>query len=149
MTKETDREKEAKKHLNQKQRTFAQEYMKCNNITQSAITAGYSKKTASVQGCNLLKNPRVLEYINAINERLESAKIADIQEVMEYLTSVMRGEEKDQFDLEPSLADRTKAATELCRRLDVKSANKPVEARVVIVNDIPRPSKEMGVANNE
>ena len=148
MTKETDREKEAKKHLNQKQRTFAQEYMKCNNITQSAITAGYSKKTASVQGCNLLKNPRVQEYINAINERLESSKIADIQEVMEYLTSVMRGEEKDQFDLEPSLADRTKAATELCRRLDVKSANKPVEARVVIVNDIPRPSKEMEVANN-
>ena len=149
MTKETDREKEAKKHLNQKQRTFAQEYMKCNNITQSAIIAVYSKKTASVQGCNLLKNPRVLEYINSINERLESSKIADIQEVMEYLTSVMRGEEKDQFDLEPSLADRTKAATELCRRLDVKSANKPVEARVVIVNDIPRPSKEMGVANNE
>lgn len=149
MTKETDREKEAKKHLNQKQRTFAQEYMKCNNITQSAITAGYSKKTASVQGCNLLKNPRVQEYINAINERLESAKIADIQEVMEYLTSVMRGEEKDQFDLEPSLADRTKAATELCRRLDVKSANKPVEARVVIVNDIPKPSKETEVANNE
>lgn len=149
MTKETDREKEAKKHLNQKQRTFAQEYMKCNNITQSAITAGYSKKTASVQGCNLLKNPRVLEYINSINERLESSKIADIQEVMEYLTSVMRGEEKDQFDLEPSLADRTKAATELCRRLDVKSANKPVEARVVIVNDIPRPSKKMEVANNE
>lgn len=149
MNPETDREKEAKKHLNNKQLAFAQEYMKCNNITQSAITAGYSKKTASVQGCVLLKNPRVIEYIEAVNERLESAKIADIQEVMEYLTSVMRGEERDQFDLEPSLADRTKAATELCRRLDVKSANKPVEARVVIVNDIPRPSKKSEVVSNE
>lgn len=149
MNPETDREKEAKKHLNNKQLAFAQEYMKCNNITQSAIKAGYSKKTASVQGCVLLKNPRVIEYIGAVNERLESSKIADIQEVMEYLTSVMRGEEKDQFDLEPSLADRTKAATELCRRLDVKSKNAQVDARVVIVNDIPRPGKKKEVLANE
>ena len=137
MTKETDREKEAKKHLNQKQRTFAQEYMKCNNITQSAITAGYSKKTASVQGCNLLKNPRVQEYINAINERLESVKIADIQEVMEYLTSVMRGEKKDQFDLDPALSERTKAASELAKRLDVRAKNLNIECAVNIIDDIP------------
>ena len=142
MDKETEREKEAKKYLNQKQITFAQEYMKCNNITQSAKIAGYSEKTASVQGCVLLKNPKVQNYIEAINERIESAKIADIQEVMEYLTSVMRGEEKDQFDLEPSLADRTKAASELCRRLDVRAASKQVDAKVIIVNDIPRPNKD-------
>lgn len=149
MNPETDREKQAKKHLNNKQLAFAQEYLHCNNITQSAIKAGYSKKTASAQGCYLLKLPKVVEYIEAVNERLESSKIADIQEVMEYLTSVMRGEEKDQFDLEPSLADRTKAATELCRRLDLRNANKQVEARVVIVNDIPRPEKKKEVISNE
>lgn len=149
MNPETDREKKAKKNLNNKQLAFAQEYLKCSNITQSAIKAGYSKKTASSQGCYLLKLPKVQEYIEAVTERLESSKIADIQEVMEYLTSVMRGEEKDQFDLEPSLADRTKAATELCRRLDVKSKNAQVDARVVIVNDIPRPGKKKEVLANE
>lgn len=137
MNKETDREKEAKKHLNKRQLDFIQEYMKTNNITQSAIKAGYSPKTAAVQGCNLLKNVKVRNYIDAINERLESEKIADIQEVMEYLTSVMRGEAKDQFDMDVSIQDRTRAAGELARRLDVKSRNLNVECAVNIIDNIP------------
>ena len=137
MNKETEREKEAKKHLNKRQLDFIQEYMKTNNITQSAIKAGYSPKTAAVQGCNLLKNVKVRNYIDAINERLESEKIADIQEVMEYLTSVMRGEAKDQFDMDVSIQDRTRAAGELARRLDVKSRNLNVECAVNIIDNIP------------
>ena len=103
MTKETNKEKEAKKHLTQRQLWFVQEYMKTNNITQSAIKAGYSPKTARSQGSRLLCNVNIRNYIDAINERIESDKIADIEEVMEYLTSVMRGEKKDQFDLEAAL----------------------------------------------
>ena len=137
MKKETNKEKEAKKYLNQRQIRFVQNYMKTNNITHSAIDAGYSPKTAHVQGCNLLKNVKIQEYINAINERIESDKIADIEEVMEYLTSVMRGEKKDQFDLDPSLSERTKAASELARRLDVKARNLNIECAVNIIDDIP------------
>ena len=137
MKKETNKEKEAKKHLNKRQIDFVQEYMKTNNINQSAIKAGYSPKTASVQGSRLLTNVKVSAYINAINERLESDKIADIEEVMQYLTSVMRGEKKDQFDLDPSLSERTKAASELARRLDVKARNLNIECAVNIIDDIP------------
>ena len=137
MTKETNKEKEAKKNLTQRQLWFVQEYMKTNNITQSAIKAGYSPKTASVQGSRLLTTVKVANYIEAINERLESEKIADIQEVMEYLTSVMRGEKKDQFDLDASLSERTKAASELARRLDVKAKNVNVDLAVTIIDDIP------------
>ena len=137
MTKETNKEKEAKKHLTQRQLWFVQEYMKTNNITQSAIKAGYSPKTASVQGSRLLTTVKVANYIEAINERLESEKIADIQEVMEYLTSVMRGEQKDQFDLDASLSERTRAASELARRLDVKAKNVNVDLAVTIIDDIP------------
>ena len=137
MRKETDKEKEAKKHLNQRQIRFVQNYMKTNNITHSAIDAGYSKKTAHVQGSNLLKNPKIFEYITAINERLESDKIADIQEVMEYLTSVMRGEKKDQFDLDASLSDRTRGASELAKRLDVRAKTVNVDCAVTIIDDIP------------
>ena len=137
MSKETEKEKECKKHLNKRQIEFVQEYMKTNNITQSAIKAGYSPKTASAQGSRLLTNVRVQEYIEAINERLESAKIADIQEVMEYLTSVMRGEQKDQFDMDVSIQDRTRAAGELARRLDVKARNLHIEGAVTIIDDIP------------
>lgn len=137
MSKETNKEKEAKKYLNQRQARFVQEYMKTNNITQSAIKAGYSQRTAHVQGCNLLKNIKIVNYIDAINERLESEKIADIQEVMEYLTSVMRGEKKDQFDIDASLSDRTRAAGELAKRLDVRAKSIQVECAVNIIDDIP------------
>ena len=137
MKKETNKEKEAKKYLNQRQIRFVQNYMKTNNITHSAIDAGYSPKTAHVQGCNLLKNTKVSAYINAINERIESDKIADIEEVMQYLTSVMRGEKKDQFDLDPALSERTKAASELAKRLDVKARNLNIECAVNIIDDIP------------
>lgn len=137
MSKETSKEKEAKKYLNQRQARFVQEYMKTNNITQSAIKAGYSQRTAHVQGCNLLKNIKIVNYIDAINERLESEKIADIQEVMEYLTSVMRGEKKDQFDIDASLSDRTRAAGELAKRLDVRAKSIQVECAVNIIDDIP------------
>ena len=137
MNKETEREKKAKKQLTQRQIRFVQEFMKSNNVTQAAIRSGYSKKTASVQGSRLLTNVKVAEYVDAINERLESDKIADIQEVMEYLTSVMRGEAKDQFDLDASLSERTRAASELAKRLDVRAKTLNIEGVVNIIDDIP------------
>ena len=137
MKKETNKEKECKKNLTKRQIDFVQEYMKTNNVRQSAIKAGYSPKTASVQGSRLLTNVKVSAYIQAITERLESDKIADIQEVMEYLTSVMRGEKKDQFDLDPALSERTKAASELAKRLDVRARNLNIECAVNIIDDIP------------
>ena len=137
MNKETEREKKAKKQLTQRQIRFVQDFMKSNNVTQAAIRSGYSKKTASVQGSRLLTNVKVAEYVDAINERLESDKIADIQEVMEYLTSVMRGEAKDQFDLDASLSERTRAASELAKRLDVRAKTLNIEGAVNIIDNIP------------
>ena len=137
MTIETEREKKAKKQLTQRQIRYVQDFMKSNNVTQAAIRSGYSKKTASVQGSRLLTNVKVAEYVDAINERLESDKIADIQEVMEYLTSVMRGDTKDQFDLDASLSERTRAASELAKRLDVRAKTLNIEGVVNIIDDIP------------
>ena len=137
MNKETEREKKAKKELTQRQIRFVQDFMKSNNVTQAAIRSGYSKKTASVQGSRLLTNVKVAEYVDAINERLESDKIADIQEVMEYLTSVMRGDTKDQFDLDASLSERTRAASELAKRLDVRAKTLNIEGVVNIIDVIP------------
>lgn len=137
MRKETDKEKELKKKLTRKQVIFVQEYLKTCNIEQSALIAGYSPKSARVQGSQQLQKLNVKEYIQAIQERLDNDKIADIQEVMEYLTSVMRGEQKDQFDLDPALSERTKAASELAKRLDVKAKNLNIECAVNIIDDIP------------
>jgi phage terminase small subunit len=99
-----------------KQKAFADEFLKCGNQTEAAKRAGYSEKTARQAGAENMKKPVVLEYIQKRQKQIEDARIADITEVMQYLTSVMRGEIKDQFDLEAPLSERTRCAQELLKR---------------------------------
>lgn len=77
-----------------KQRKFCDEYLISGNATDAAIKAGYSPKTAKQTGSENLSKPDLKSYIEAELEKLHSAKIADAEEVMKYLTSVMRGETK-------------------------------------------------------
>lgn len=105
-----------KDKLTPKQKKFCDEYLKLGNATQAAKNAGYSEKTAYRTGADNLKVPHILDYINARQEQIASKDIADIEEIMKYLTDVMRGKIKDQFDLDPSLTERTKAAQELLKR---------------------------------
>lgn len=99
-----------------KQKAFADEFLKCGNQTEAAKRAGYSEKTARQAGAENMKKPVVLEYIQKRQKQIDDARIADITEVMQYLTSVMRGEIKDQFDLDAPLSERTRCAQELLKR---------------------------------
>lgn len=74
-----------------KQQRFADEYIISGNATDAAIKAGYAKKAAYQQGAENLKKPHIKTYINERLEAINSAKIADQTEVLQYLTSVMRG----------------------------------------------------------
>lgn len=102
--------------LTKKERIFADEYVKTTNGTQSAITAGYSEKTARSKASQLLTKINVRQYIDAIMNELSKDTIATADEVLEYLTRVVRGEEKDAFGLDVSVADKTKAAELLGKR---------------------------------
>lgn len=82
----------AEKKLTAKKQRFCDEYLISFNATQAAIKAGYSEKTAYSQGQRLLKNVEVKAYLDEQKERIHSEKTADAKEVMEYLTSVLRGE---------------------------------------------------------
>lgn len=75
-----------------KQQRFADEYIIGGNATDAAIKAGYAKRAAYQQGAENLKKPHIREYIDERLEAINSAKIADQTEVLQYLTSVMRGE---------------------------------------------------------
>lgn len=75
-----------------KQRRFCDEYLIDLNATQAAIRAGYSQKTARAIGCENLMKPDIKEYIEKRMAEKEAALIADQDEVMKYLTSVMRRE---------------------------------------------------------
>lgn len=123
------------KDLTPKQKVFADEYLKCGNQTEAAKKAGY--KQPHVQGKQTLEKLSVQRYIAERQKQIDDEKIADAAEIMEYFTAVMRGKVKDQFDLDPPLAERTKAAIELAKRkIDV--GQKQDTGGVVIVNNIPR-----------
>lgn len=114
--------------LTQKQRLFADEYIKSGNATQSAIKAGYSPKTVRSIGQENLTKPDIKAYIDAKMAEIESHKIADAKEVLQFYTRVLRKDETEPekvmrpdgseeiVDREPSLKDRLNAAKELMKR---------------------------------
>lgn len=111
--------------LTQKQRLFADEYIKSGNATQSAIKAGYSPKTVRSIGQENLTKPDIKAYIDAKMAEIESHKIADAKEVLQYLTRVLRGEEAEEIPdnvnggtikRPPLIKDRTVAAREIMKR---------------------------------
>lgn len=135
------KKEETKRKLNEKQKAFCEFYIQSLNATEAAIKAGYSKKTARSIGAENLTKPDIKNYIEKQLEKLEESRIAGAKEVLQYLTGVMRGETKDQFDLDASLQDRTKAAELLGKRYRLFVDKQEIEGKiegVTIVNDIPR-----------
>ena len=81
--------------LTAKQKKFADNYIETGNATQSAIDAGYSKKTAKSVGSENLTKPDIKAYIAEKMREIESNKIMGAQEALEFLTNVVRGEEQE------------------------------------------------------
>lgn len=78
--------------LTAKQQRFCDEYLTDLNATQAAIRAGYSEKTAKQIGQENLTKPDLREYIDKRMAEKEEALVAKQDEVMKYLSAVMRRE---------------------------------------------------------
>lgn len=140
-----------------KQRRFCDEYLIDCNATR-AYKAAYqrikSDEVASASGTRLLGNVKVKTYIQEKLDQISSAKTADAKEVMEYLTSVMRGESSAEIVVvegegdgcssarkihkAPDEKERLKAAELLGKRFGLFTDKVNVEstAKVVIVDDL-------------
>lgn len=85
--------------LTEKQKRFAEEYVKTGNATQSYIDAGYSatkREVAEANARKLLGNyPLITQYIKELNERLVSSQIADMDEIKRFWTTTFRDEAID------------------------------------------------------
>jgi len=114
--------------LTEKQKAFADEYIISLNAKESAIKAAYSKNSAKEIGHENLTKPHIKKYIEKRLKEKESVRIATQDEVLEYLTEVMRGE-KEEVDVffddhgrereirqSPKVRERTKAAELLGKR---------------------------------
>lgn len=82
--------------LTAKQQKFADYYIELGNAAEAARKAGYSKRTARSIGQENLTKPDVKEYISKRLEELANERVADQQEVLEFLTRLVRREESDQ-----------------------------------------------------
>lgn len=81
--------------LTPKQEKFCLEYAKCGNARQAYISAGYKHKkdsTTDVNACRLLKNDKVKARLAELAEEVKNNSIADIQEMQETLTKIIRQE---------------------------------------------------------
>ena len=128
-----------------RQQKFCDEYLISGNATDAAIKAGYSPKTAKSIGQRLLTFVDLKQYINAELEKLHSAKIADAEEVMKYLTSVMRGEHTEQVlklvgegvqtvtDIDVSAKERLKAAELIGKRYGLFTDKVGLEGAVPVI----------------
>ncbi|MCH4444470.1 terminase small subunit [Staphylococcus haemolyticus] len=81
--------------LNPRQEKFISEYLKTLNVTQSAIKAGYSPHTASVQGSRLLKNEKVAKYIDEQRKKVIDEGVLSANELLHILSNAAVGDESE------------------------------------------------------
>ena len=110
------------------QRVFADEYIKTRNATRAYLTAYpkcKSENSAGVSAKALLRNPKIIEYIDAELEKLHNETIADAAEIMRFYTCVMRGQDGEtlidnrgeEHEVKSRMSDRLSAADKLAKML--------------------------------
>lgn len=106
-----------------KQKAFADYYIENGgNAEKAAVDAGYSRAYARGNAHKLVANSCISAYIAERQKQIDSENICTIKEIQEFRSRVIKGEEKDQFDLEVSTADKLKAANDLEKALRIKEA---------------------------
>lgn len=134
-----------------KQKKFADEYIISGNATDAAKKAGYSEKTAYSIGNENLTKPVIKDYIEARMKKHEENLIASQDEILRYLTSLIRGEQTEQTlimngeygqdiaDIEVSAKDRIRAAELLGKRWGTWTDKVDITAdlAVTFVDDVP------------
>lgn len=113
--------------MNERQKRFADEYIRTANAFQSAVRAGYSEKYASTGAHKLLENKSVKAYVEARFEELKKKTIAEQDEVLQFLTSVMRGEEVDEENIVVPKGDFLSDVEKHTKRADTAQRIKSAE----------------------
>lgn len=112
--------------LTDKMKRFCDEYLIDLNATQAAIRAGYSKKTARAIGQENLTKLEVQECIRKRMEEKEKKLIATQEEVLKYLTAVLRGETQSEIVVIESYG-KTSEAVKMQKAPDEKERLKAAE----------------------
>lgn len=113
--------------LTPRQQRFCDEYLIDLNATQAAIRAGYSEKTAKQIGQQNLTKVDLKNYIQEQMDKKQKELIADSDEVMRYLTSVLRGKSKSEIVVIENIGDYMSEARTMQKAPDEKERLKAAE----------------------
>lgn len=132
--------------LTEKQRRFIDYYIETGNASEAARRAGYSKKIANRIGTENLSKPVIKAAIDARLKELEDKRIAKADEVLQFLTSTLRGELKEEqvvvegqgegvsrariVEVKASTRDRLEAAKSLLKRYPMELDAKEQKLRL-------------------
>jgi len=113
-------------NLTPKQKKFCDYYLESGNASEAyrrAYPDCKDSKSSNGNASRLISNDSVKRYLEERMGQIESDRIAKPQEILEFLTSIMRGEVKDQLGLDASLQDRIKATDSLIKRYPKLDSN--------------------------
>lgn len=113
--------------LTTKQKAFADYYIELGNATEAARKAGYKGKNLNRIASENLSKLDIKNYIDERLKQIESERIADAAEVMEYLTSVMRGESEAEIVVVEGAGDGFSVAKKINKAPDEKERLKAAE----------------------
>lgn len=118
------------RELTEKQKRFCEEYLIDLNATRAykAVYKNCKKdESARVNGSKLLTNTNIKAYIDEKLEEIHSKNTADAREVIEYLTSVMRGESTAEIVVVEGMGDGNSKAVKVNKAPDEKEKLKAAE----------------------
>lgn len=113
--------------ITKKMRDFADAYLETGNTYQSAIRAGYSEAYARGNSKYLLENERVKAYMATVLEKVQSQRVATVQEVMEYLTRGLRQELEEEVVVTEGCGDGMSEARVIKKKISLKESNRCAE----------------------
>ena len=105
--------------LTEKQKRLVDYFIETGNQTEAAIKAGYSKKNARFIASKTLDLPYVKAFLEKRLKEIEDKRIAKAKEVMEFLTSSMRGEIKEEAVVVEGVGDGCSAARIIEKQIGV------------------------------
>ena len=138
--------------LNDKQRAWAVFYVETNNAAEAARRAGYKEKNANKQGSKNLHNEAVMALVEEYKAKVVSESIAKAQEIEQFLTAVIRGEQQEEVVVvegtgdgmsearkikkEVLMKDRIKASELMGKRLGMWTETIQLKEVPIIIDDI-------------
>lgn len=113
--------------LTLKQKAFAEYYIETGNATEAARKAGYKGKNLNRIASENLSKLDIKNYIDEKMKELENQRIAKADEVLKYLTRVIRGEETEQVVVTENIGDFMSEARVINKELSAKDKIKAAE----------------------